>query len=136
MPSILVSIATNGSTQACGTCSALIFRTFLFTLLYYLYGDGIYNYYIAHHEASETFSVVLSLSKYHKLISFLGYSLALVLFVMNLKKGYYKSQFAQFGITHVALLLVVIQAFFVNSNILEGLIWYIHMSKTVGLFSR
>lgn len=105
-------------------CLYLKLRLFLSILLYYLYGDVVYSYYIINHDISLRYNVILTLSKYHRLISFMGYSMAIVIFVMNLKKGYYKHQFAQFGITHVSLFLVVIQAHFINSNILEGLLWY------------
>lgn len=49
--------------------------------------------------------------------------LGFVFFVMNLRKGLYKQQFAQYGWTHMALLLIVFQSHFIVNNILEGLIW-------------
>lgn len=62
--------------------------------------------------------------RHHRLVSFLAYTFGIVLFVINLRKGHYRSQFAQFGITHVALILILIQAQAMLLNILEGLIWY------------
>lgn len=47
------------------------------------------------------------------------------MFVVNLKKGHYKFQFNQFGLTHMTLLLVIFQAQFVVHNIFEGLFWFI-----------
>ena len=46
-----------------------------------------------------------------------------VFFVAHLRKGLYKRQFAQFGWTHMALILIVVQSHFIVNNILEGLIW-------------
>jgi phosphatidate cytidylyltransferase len=44
---------------------------------------------------------------------------------MNLKKGQYRSQMSQFGWTHMAIFLIVVQSHFIIDNILEGLIWFV-----------
>jgi phosphatidate cytidylyltransferase len=49
--------------------------------------------------------------------------LGFVFFVVNLRKGQYRIQMAQFGWTHMALFLIVVQSHFIVDNILEGLIW-------------
>lgn len=47
------------------------------------------------------------------------------MFVLNLKKGHYRFQFNQFGLTHMTILLVVCQAQFVYHNIFQGLFWFV-----------
>lgn len=47
-----------------------------------------------------------------------------VFFVTSLKAGHLKFQFAQFGWTHMALFLIVVQAHFIMNNVFEGLIWF------------
>lgn len=54
-----------------------------------------------------------------------------VFFVANLRKGQYKRQFAQFGWTHMALILITVQSHFIVNNILEGLIWWVHMRSRI-----
>jgi phosphatidate cytidylyltransferase len=51
-----------------------------------------------------------------------------VVFVLNLKEGSYRFQFSQLAITILALLFVVVQAQFVVSNMLSGIVWYIYIS--------
>lgn len=68
---------------------------------------------------------LLPLATHHRFISFCLYLAGLIMFVVNLKKGHYKFQFNQFGLTHMTLLLVIFQAQFVVHNIFEGLFWFI-----------
>lgn len=49
----------------------------------------------------------------------------LIMFVLNLKKGHYKFQFNQFGLTHMTIFLVICQAQFVFHNVFEGLFWLV-----------
>lgn len=65
------------------------------------------------------------LATHHRFISFLLYMVGLILFVLNLKKGHYKFQFNQFGLTHMTIFLVVCQAHFVIHNIFEGMFWFV-----------
>jgi len=44
--------------------------------------------------------------------------------VATLKPGSYKFQFANFGWTHIALFLIVVQAHFIMNNLFEGMIWF------------
>lgn len=52
-------------------------------------------------------------------------AVGLILFVLNLKKGHYKFQFNQFGLSHMTILLVVCQAQFVIHNTFHGLFWFV-----------
>lgn len=52
------------------------------------------------------------------------YCIGFVFFVGSLKAGHLKFQFAQFGWTHMALFLIVVQAHFIMNNIFEGMIWF------------
>ena len=51
-------------------------------------------------------------------------SIGFVFFVGSLKAGHLKFQFAQFGWTHMALFLIVVQSHFIMNNIFEGMIWF------------
>lgn len=42
----------------------------------------------------------------------------------SLKTGHLRFQFTQFGWTHMALFLIVVQAHFIMNNTFEGLIWF------------
>jgi len=62
---------------------------------------------------------------HHRFISFMLYIFGFVFFVGSLQKGHYRFQFSQFGWTHIALYLIVVQAHFVMNNIFEGMIWFL-----------
>lgn len=62
---------------------------------------------------------------HHKFVSYCLYVGGFVLFVASLKKGHLKLQFAQLCITHMTLLLVVLQAHCIISNIFTGMIWFL-----------
>lgn len=47
-----------------------------------------------------------------------------VFFVGSLKGGQLKFQFTQFAWTHMALLIIVVEAHFIMNNVLEGLVWF------------
>ncbi|KAI8894095.1 cytidylyltransferase family-domain-containing protein [Globomyces pollinis-pini] len=95
---------------------------FLLSTNYFLYGESLIYYY-------KPFVLVdaflMPLATHHRFISFSLYCLGLVVFVLGLKKGHYKFQFAHFCWTHMALLLVVVQSQFIINNIFEGLIWFV-----------
>ena len=46
------------------------------------------------------------------------------MFVLSLRKGHYKFQFAQFAWTHMVLMVVTLQIHLTMQNILDGLIWF------------
>lgn len=62
---------------------------------------------------------------YHSFICFSLYSFGVILFVMSLRKGYYRYQFETFAFIQLTLLLVVIQSSFIVVNMFGGLIWFI-----------
>eukprot|EP01016_Furgasonia_blochmanni_P034153 TRINITY_DN3650_c0_g1_i1.p1 TRINITY_DN3650_c0_g1~~TRINITY_DN3650_c0_g1_i1.p1 ORF type:complete len:395 (+),score=77.09 TRINITY_DN3650_c0_g1_i1:399-1583(+) len=69
--------------------------------------------------------IVYRIVSYHSLICFMLYIGGFLLFVLSLKKGYYRYQFAQYGWTHITCLLIVAQTSAMINNIYEGLIWFI-----------
>jgi phosphatidate cytidylyltransferase len=89
---------------------------------YFLYGESIIYYFkpIVFVDA-----FLMPLATHHRFISFSLYCIGLVVFVLNLKKGFYKFQFSMFCWIHMALLLIVVQSHFIINNIFEGLIWFI-----------
>uniref|UniRef100_A0A6M2CZC9 Phosphatidate cytidylyltransferase n=1 Tax=Rhipicephalus microplus TaxID=6941 RepID=A0A6M2CZC9_RHIMP len=95
---------------------------FLLTTNYFLYGESLVDY----------FGVLISrtdslkpLVRYHRFISFCLYLLGFIWFVLSLVKKYYMRQFSLFAWTHVTLVLIVTQSYFLIQNIFEGLIWFI-----------
>jgi phosphatidate cytidylyltransferase len=44
--------------------------------------------------------------------------------VATLRPGSYKFQFTNFGWTHIALFLIVVQAHFIMNNVFEGMFWF------------
>jgi len=70
---------------------------------------------------------------YHRFVSFSLYIAGLVWFVLSLVRKYYMKQFSLFAWTHVCLLIVVSQSYFIIRNIFEGLIWYINYSLLIVL---
>ncbi|KAG8197271.1 hypothetical protein JTE90_007519 [Oedothorax gibbosus] len=95
---------------------------FLITSNYFLHGEAIVDY----------FGILLNradflrpLVTYHRFISFSLYIIGFVWFVLSLVKKYYMKQFSLFAWTHVTLLIVVTQSYFIMQNLFEGLIWFI-----------
>ncbi|CAO3625686.1 unnamed protein product [Cunninghamella echinulata] len=95
---------------------------FLATTEYFLYGESIIYYF---KEIVMVDSFLLPFAIHHRFASFTLYVLGFVFFVMNLRKGQYRYQMSQFGWTHMALFLIVVQSHFIVDNILEGLIWFV-----------
>lgn len=71
---------------------------------------------------------------YHRFVSFSLYIAGLVWFVLSLVRKYYMKQFSLFAWTHVCLLIVVSQSYFIIRNIFEGLIWYVNNSTFKSVF--
>lgn len=94
---------------------------FLATTIYFLEGESMI-YYFKHIVLVDT--LLMPLAIHHRFISYCLYILGFVYFVSSLEKGHYKFQFTQFCITHMALLLVVLQAHFIVNNIFAGLFWF------------
>ncbi|KAK0723596.1 cytidylyltransferase family-domain-containing protein [Lasiosphaeria miniovina] len=93
----------------------------LATTMYFLYGESVV-YYFKHIVLVN--KVLLPLATHHRFISFILYVFGFVFFVSSLKAGHLKFQFSQFGWTHMALFLIVVQAHFIMNNVLEGMIWF------------
>lgn len=100
----------------------IIIRYFLFATSYFLYGESLLYY------CKETLLVdalFYPLAQHHRFISFCIYTIGIVVFVLNLRKGHYKFQFSQLAFTHMILLFVVFQANFIACSIFEGLFWFV-----------
>ncbi|KAI8149353.1 cytidylyltransferase family-domain-containing protein [Fennellomyces sp. T-0311] len=95
---------------------------FFVSAMYFLHGESIIYYF---QEIILVDASLLPFATHHRFISFVLYVIGFVFFVANLRKGLYKRQFAQFGWTHMALILIVVQSHFIVNNILEGLIWFV-----------
>lgn len=65
------------------------------------------------------------LKKYHILISFILYMIGFISFVLTLKKGFYKIQFKLYGWSHLAIVILVTQGYFLIVNTFKGLFWFI-----------
>uniref|UniRef100_A0A0N4Z6H4 Phosphatidate cytidylyltransferase n=1 Tax=Parastrongyloides trichosuri TaxID=131310 RepID=A0A0N4Z6H4_PARTI len=102
------------------------FRTlswyFLITSNYFFFGENLI----------EVFKIIIQTDKlpsflvdYHRFVSFCLYCIGFVWFVLSLRKGYYLRQFSLFAWTHVALMLIVVQSFFIIENILQGVVWFL-----------
>lgn len=94
---------------------------FLVTTWYYLDFPALFDFF---QESVYSSKVLTLLVLNHKFISYTLYISGFVFFVWTLKKGYYRFQFAQLCVTHMALLLVVFQAHLIIGNILNGIIWF------------
>ena len=101
---------------------------FLGTAMYFLYGESVLYYF---KQIVMVDKIFLPFATHHRFISFMLYMIGFVFFVGSLQKGNYRFQFAQFGWTHIALYLIVVQAHFVINNIFEGMIWCLLPSSLV-----
>eukprot|EP00835_Amoeboradix_gromovi_P000027 NODE_1_length_95616_cov_0.657642.p27 type:complete len:352 gc:universal NODE_1_length_95616_cov_0.657642:2912-3967(+) len=93
---------------------------FLFALNFYLYGDSI----------NEHFGP-LKVLQHHLFTSYMIYIIGIIMFVLSLRKGHYKFQFAQFAWTHMVLMIVTLQIHLTMQNILDGLIFFFLPSSLV-----
>uniref|UniRef100_A0A0K0EYD5 Phosphatidate cytidylyltransferase n=1 Tax=Strongyloides venezuelensis TaxID=75913 RepID=A0A0K0EYD5_STRVS len=90
------------------------------------------NYFFFGEYLIEVFKIIIQIDKlpsflvgYHRFVSFCLYCIGFIWFVLSLRKGYYLRQFSLFAWTHVALMLIVVQSYFIIENILQGLIWFL-----------
>ncbi|CAJ0602632.1 unnamed protein product [Cylicocyclus nassatus] len=95
---------------------------FLITSNYFIFGESLIDYWAI---ALRKDNFLQFLNSYHRLISFALYCVGFVWFVLSLKKGYYLRQFSLFAWTHITLLLIVCQSFFIIQNIFQGTIWFL-----------
>lgn len=91
---------------------------FLLSSLYWLVGENL----IIHFGYSPRLSF---LGQHHRFISFCLYVFGVVGFVLNLKKGHYRFQFDQFGLTHMVLILIVLQGQALIHNLFSGIFWFV-----------
>lgn len=94
---------------------------FLVTTVYFLDAPNVLGFF---QEDLFAHRVTLFLMANHKFTLYTAYVAGFVAFVLTLKKGHYKFQFAQLCITHMTLLIVVYQAHLIIENILNGIIWF------------
>ncbi|VDL84296.1 unnamed protein product [Nippostrongylus brasiliensis] len=93
---------------------------FLVTSNYFIFGESLIDYWAILLRKDNFLHFLIN---YHRLISFGLYCVGFVWFVLSLKKGYYMRQFSLFAWTHITLLLIVCQSFFIIQNIFQGTIW-------------
>ncbi|KAE9421010.1 hypothetical protein Angca_002195 [Angiostrongylus cantonensis] len=95
---------------------------FLVTSNYFIFGESLIDYWAILLRKDNFLHFLIT---YHRLISFALYCVGFVWFVLSLKKGYYMRQFSLFAWTHITLLLIVCQSFFIIQNIFQGTIWFL-----------
>lgn len=99
---------------------------FLITTIFYLDGRNLIKYFLANFIVSDyTSAIAIKLILQHKFITYLMYVTGFVGFVASLKKGTLKFQFAQLCITHMTLLLVILQGHCIIRNIMHGMFWFV-----------
>ncbi|KAK3713142.1 hypothetical protein QZH41_010052, partial [Actinostola sp. cb2023] len=91
---------------------------------YFFYGESVSDF-IHGKPGEDTEDVVRAYFNYHRFISFILYIIGIILFVLSLKKDFYKVQFSLFGWTHVTLLIVVTQSHFIMQTLFEGIMWFL-----------
>lgn len=95
---------------------------FLLTSDFYLFGESIAEYFgrlLAKNDFGQSFL------NYHLLVSYSMYIAGFVAFVVNLKKRLYTKQFIMFSITHITLLMIVIQSHMMIKSMLQGIVWFL-----------
>uniref|UniRef100_A0A131Y241 Phosphatidate cytidylyltransferase n=1 Tax=Ixodes ricinus TaxID=34613 RepID=A0A131Y241_IXORI len=95
---------------------------FLITSNYFLYGESLVDYFGVLVSRTDSLKPLV---RYHRFISFCLYLLGFIWFVLSLVKKYYMRQFSLFAWTHVTLVIIVTQSYFLIQNMFEGLIWFI-----------
>lgn len=95
---------------------------FLMASNYFFYGESLVDIFAVVVNRTEYLKMLIT---YHRFVSFSLYIAGLVWFVLSLVRKYYMKQFSLFAWTHVCLLIVVSQSYFIIRNIFEGLIWFI-----------
>lgn len=99
---------------------------FLLTTVFYLEGRYMAKYFLTNYLFSDyTNSVGITIIMHHKFICYCLYVMGFVGFVASLRKGSLMFQFSQLCITHMTLLLVILQGHCIVSNIFHGMFWFI-----------
>lgn len=95
---------------------------FLLCSNYFFYGESISEYFQG--LLYQEHIILQFLIHYHRLISYGLYLLGIMMFVLSLKKDFYKKQFTLFGWTHITLLLIVTQSHLIMQMLFEGMMWF------------
>ncbi|KAI8891380.1 hypothetical protein K501DRAFT_300043 [Backusella circina FSU 941] len=94
---------------------------YFLTASYFLYGESIIYYF---KKIIMVDAFLLPFVTHHRFISFMLYIIGFVENIILRFQYEHCSQMSQFGWTHMAVFLIVVQAHFVVENILEGLVWF------------
>ncbi|QLG71858.1 hypothetical protein HG535_0C02080 [Zygotorulaspora mrakii] len=94
----------------------------LFTTIYYLDGKSLFTFF---QDYFIQYRFLTLLAANHKFISYCLYLMGFVIFVCSLRKGFLRFQFGSLCITHMVLMLVVVQAHLIIKNVLNGIIWFL-----------
>ena len=70
-------------------------------------------------------SVLLFIYENHSFISYCGYIIGFVAFVLSLKEGYLKYQFRLFAWILITTIMVVFQSWLIIMNTFKGMIWFV-----------
>eukprot|EP00300_Choanocystis_sp_HF-7_P024644 c2614_g1_i1.p1 GENE.c2614_g1_i1~~c2614_g1_i1.p1 ORF type:complete len:441 (-),score=104.80 c2614_g1_i1:93-1415(-) len=94
---------------------------FFLVMLFFGHGRSLHSQIgEALHSAGYDFDFVSA----HEFVCFVLFSLGIVMFVMTLRKGYFRYQFGSFAWSLLTLLLVIMQTNWLSANIFNGLIWF------------
>ena len=95
---------------------------FVLVVSYFSYGISLQHIFEEFDDRSRIYKVFKS---YHMFISFLLYMAGFIVFVLTLKKGFYKIQFKLYGWAHLAILLFMTVGHFIFQSIFKNLYWFI-----------
>ncbi|XP_065072402.1 phosphatidate cytidylyltransferase 2-like isoform X2 [Rhopilema esculentum] len=101
------------------------FRTlswyFLLCSNYFFYGEMVAEYFHGFSFKQELFRWLF---QHHRLISFSLYTVGIMMFVLSLRKNYYKTQFALFGWYQITLGIILVPSHLIIQNFFQGSIWF------------
>lgn len=98
---------------------------FFASVLYLFYGKAVLSHFENQDQPFMRWPLLRNALRHHTFWSFILYVIGFVGFVISLRKNHYSEQFAYFGRTLVALVVVVVQSHFMILNVTQGLIWFI-----------
>lgn len=94
----------------------------LICTLFYLEGDSLFKFF---HNVGIPYRLIDRFARYHAIFSYALYIIGFMYFVISLKPGYYRQQYAQLCTTCLALIVVVVQGHYIGENVLHGLFWFL-----------
>ncbi|QPG74407.1 hypothetical protein FOA43_001736 [Brettanomyces nanus] len=122
----LISITTTKASERDLRYTSYLNWYFLITTIFYLEGRSFLKYSLTYLiESDYTSEIAIKLAVHHKFICYCLYVMGFVGFVASLKKGYLRYQFTQLSVTHMILLMVILQGHCIVNNILHGMIWFL-----------